>query len=57
MLFKSDNYDFDAITFGLEDTNRTFLIVNNSRIGFQSNRDLFVEISGYTGNIQNLEIV
>ena len=57
LLFKSDNYDFNAITFGLEDTNRTFLIVNNSRIGFQSNRDLFVEISGYSGDIQNLEIV
>jgi VCBS repeat-containing protein len=42
-----------TFTFG----SRTFLTINDSSAGFSSSRDAVIEITGYSGNLQNLAIV
>ncbi|HBU25918.1 MAG TPA: hemolysin-type calcium-binding region, partial [Synechococcales bacterium UBA8138] len=36
---------------------RTFLALNDNRAGFQANNDMVIEITGYSGNLSDLQIV
>lgn len=36
---------------------RTFLALNDNRAGFQANSDMVIEITGYSGNLSDLQIV
>ena len=56
LLRKKSNYDYDAISFDLITTGQTFVAINGSKDGFQSNRDLLVDITGFNGDINNLNI-
>ena len=56
LLRENSNYDYDAISFDLIPTGQTFVAINGSKDGFQSNRDLLVDITGFNGNIDNLNI-
>ena len=56
LLRKNSNYDYDAISFNLIPTGQTFVAINGSKDGFQSNRDLLVDITGFNGDIDNLNI-
>ena len=56
LLRKNSNYDYDAISFDLIPTGQTFVAINGSKDGFQSNRDLLVDITGFNGDIDNLNI-
>ena len=56
LLRKNSNYDYDAISFNLIPTGQTFIAINGSKDGFQSNRDLLVDITGFKGDINNLNI-
>lgn len=48
-----------SVTFGYtsDNVNRTFLAFNDGRIGFQAGSDSIVEITGYSGNLNNLAVV
>ena len=41
----------------LELNSRTFMAINDSNPGFDVAQDIFLEITGYTGDINNLEII
>jgi serralysin len=45
-----------AFTFGSGSTQRTFIALNNDTAGFQSTSDDIVEITGYSGVLQDLAI-
>ena len=46
-----------AFTFGSGAGLRTFVALNDANAGFQSSTDNIVEITGFTGNLNNLAIV
>jgi serralysin len=48
-----------AATFSLgsSGSSRTFLALNDGQIGFQSNSDTIIEITGYSGNLNNLAVI
>jgi Ca2+-binding RTX toxin-like protein len=48
-----------AVTFGYagDSSERTFLALNDGRIGFQAGSDSIVEITGFSGNLNNLTVV
>ena len=41
-----------AVTFSMD--TRTFLAMNDARVGFQGSSDSMVEITGYSGNLSDL---
>tara|TARA_Y100000589_G_C26725892_1_gene455645 strand:- start:91 stop:276 length:186 start_codon:yes stop_codon:yes gene_type:complete len=48
--------DFDTIGFNLSSSNKTFLAINGCEYGFQSKNDLLIEITGYNGDLENINI-
>ena len=56
LLRKNSISDYDAISFDLRTTGQTFVAINGSRNGFQSNRDLLVDITGFNGDIDKVNI-
>jgi len=46
-----------SFTLGSGDSTRTFLALNDNRAGFQANNDMLIEITGYSGNLSDLQIV
>ena len=46
-----------SFTLGSGSTTRTFLAFNDNQVGFQSNHDSLVEITGYTGQLSQLQVV
>ena len=56
LIKDSSNYDYDAIAFDLVSSGQTFVAINGSMNGFQSGKDLLVDITGYNGNINNIQI-
>jgi Ca2+-binding RTX toxin-like protein len=48
-----------AATFSLKSgsSSRTFLALNDGQIGFQANSDSIVEITGFSGNLNNMLVV
>jgi serralysin len=45
-----------AFTFVSGVTQRTFIALNDNNVGFQADTDDIVEITGYSGNLQELAI-
>ena len=56
LLRKNSNYNYDAVSFDLISTGQTFIAINGSKNGFQSNKDLLVDITGFNGDINNFNI-
>jgi len=56
-LKESYYLDFDTIGFNLKDQQKTFIAINGSKSGFQLNKDLVIEITGYSGNLENINII
>jgi len=48
---------YKAAIISLTDRNKTFLVINNGTRGFLPSSDLFIEITGYTGSMDNLSII
>ena len=48
--------DLDAIGFNLISNNKTFIVINGSDKGFQSKNDLIIDITGFSGEIENINI-
>ncbi len=48
--------DFDAVGFNLISNNKTFIAINGSNKGFQSKNDLIIDITGFSGEIENINI-
>ncbi|HEY9618272.1 MAG TPA: bluetail domain-containing putative surface protein [Microcoleaceae cyanobacterium] len=46
-----------VFTLGTGAAQRTFVALNDAQAGFQADKDAIVEITGYTGNLNNLFIV
>jgi Ca2+-binding RTX toxin-like protein len=46
-----------TFTLGTGGSSRTFLALNDNRNGFQANSDAIVEITGFSGNLNNLAII
>ena len=46
-----------TFTLGTGTSSRTFLALNDNRNGFQANSDAIVEITGFSGNLNNLAII
>lgn len=46
-----------SFTVGTGSTTRTFLAFNDNRVGFQSDYDSLVEITGYSGQLSQLQVV
>jgi hypothetical protein len=38
-------------------TRRTFVVLNDGNAGYAPNRDMLIEITGYTGNLNHLQVV
>jgi uncharacterized delta-60 repeat protein len=53
--FKADGAA--TFTFGTGSTQRTFLALNDANAGFDATKDAIIEITGYSGNLNNLSIV
>jgi hypothetical protein len=45
-----------TFTLGSGSSSRTFLALNDNQSGFQANFDSIIEITGYSGNLNNLTI-
>ena len=48
---------YGAAVVTLTETNKTFLILNNGNRGFLSSEDTFIDITGFSGSINNLSII
>ena len=46
-----------SFSLGSGSGTRTFLALNDNRAGFQANNDMVIEITGYSGNLSDLQIV
>ena len=46
-----------TFTLGTGSSSRTFLALNHNQNGFQANSDSIVEITGFSGNLNNLAII
>jgi len=46
-----------TFTLGSGSSSRTFLALNDGQIGFQSNSDTIIEITGYSGTLNNLSVI
>ena len=46
-----------SFSLGSGSGTRTFLALNDNRAGFQANNDMVIEITGYSGNLRDLQIV
>ena len=46
-----------TFTLGTGTSSRTFLALNDNQNGFQANSDAIVEITGFSGNLDNLAII
>jgi Ca2+-binding RTX toxin-like protein len=46
-----------TFTLGTGTSSRTFLALNDNQNGFQANSDAIVEITGFSGNLNNLAII
>ena len=46
-----------TFTLGTGSSSRTFLALNDNQSGFQANSDSIVEITGFSGNLNNLAII
>ena len=46
-----------TFTLGTGSSSRTFLALNDNQNGFQANSDSIVEITGFSGNLNNLAII
>ena len=48
---------YGAAVVTLTETNKTFLVLNNGNRGFLSSEDIFIDITGFSGSINNLSII
>ena len=48
--------DFNTVCFNITSSNKTFLAINGSELGFQGKNDLLIEITGYTGELEKINI-
>jgi hypothetical protein len=46
-----------TFTFGSGAELRTFIALNDATAGYESGTDSIIEITGYTGNFSNLNVV
>ena len=57
-LLPSDIFEpYGAAVITLTETNKTFLVLNNGNRGFLSSQDIFIDITGFSGSINNLSII
>tara|TARA_B100001093_G_scaffold267867_1_gene256191 strand:- start:415 stop:1539 length:1125 start_codon:yes stop_codon:yes gene_type:complete len=56
-LEENSNKDFNTICFNVISSNKTFLAINGSGLGFQGKNDLLLDITGYTGELENINIL
>jgi len=57
-LLPSDIFEpYGAAVITLTETNKTFLVLNNGNRGFLSSQDIFIDITGFAGSINNLSII
>lgn len=49
--------NFNTIYFNVISSNKTFLAINGSGLGFQGGNDLLLDITGYTGELENINIL
>jgi len=48
---------YGAAVVTLTETNKTFLVLNNGNRGYLPSEDLFIDITGFSGSINNLSII
>ncbi len=49
--------DFNTLCFNITSSNKTYLAMNGSGLGFQVKNDLLIEITGYTGALENINVI
>ena len=49
--------DFNTLCFNITSSNKTYLAMNGSGLGFQIKNDLLIEITGYTGALENINVI
>ena len=55
-LKNHSSFDYDAVGFNIEESGKTYVAINGCNCGFQSKNDLLIEITGYTGDLNNIKI-
>ena len=55
-LKNNSSFDYDAVGFTIEESGKTYVAINGCDCGFQSKNDLLIEITGYTGDLNNINI-
>ena len=53
LLFTNGLQNYEAIGFDVLNTNQTFISINNDQVGFQPSRDILIDITGYTGELDS----
>ena len=56
-LKQESSEDFNTLCFNITSSNKTYLAINGSGIGFQRKNDLLLEITGYMGALENINII
>ncbi len=56
-LKQESSEDFNTLCFKITSSNKTYLAINGSGIGFQRKNDLLIEITGYIGALENFNII
>ena len=49
--------DFNTLCFNITSSNKTYLAINGSGLGFQRKNDLLIEITGYSGELEKINII
>ena len=57
LLSESNSLSYHVISFSDASTGKTFLAANGSDDGFQPKNDSLVEITGYSGNLSDIQII
>ena len=48
--------DFNTLCFNITSSNKTLIAINVSGLGFQCKKDLLIEITGYSGELEKINI-
>ena len=49
--------DFNTLCFNITSSNKTYLAINGLGLGFQNKNDLLIEMTGYIGELENINII
>ena len=49
--------DFNTLCFNITSSNKTYLAINGLGLGFQDKNDLLLEITGYKGALENINVI